>query len=116
MIWFNKGNSLFPISFDTIDWFSRMDFDDVPFSPGWFVVYNLPWYSKIAFAPNSFLASSKAFLKLVLYLGKPEDFAILKTEVPSFSICSLRLAISDFFISVCIKTIVPGDVLELIMS
>ena len=79
-------------------------------------MYSFPWYSKIALGPNSFLASSNAFLKFVLYFGKPEDLAILNTEEPSFFMCCLRLATSDFFISVCMKTIVLGDVFELIIS
>ena len=70
----------------------------------------------MALGPNSFLASSKAFLKLVLYFGKPDDFATLKTEEPCFSICCFKLATSDFFISVCINTIVLGEVFELIIS
>ena len=36
----------------------------------------------MALGPNSFLASSNAFLKFVLYFGKPEDLAILNTEDP----------------------------------
>ena len=70
----------------------------------------------MAFGPSSFLASSNAFLKFVLYLGKPDDFATLKTDVPFSLIYSFRVATSDFFISVWIKTIVLGEVFELMMS
>ena len=70
----------------------------------------------MALGPSSFLASSNAFLKFVLYLGKPDDFATLKTDVPFSLIYSFRVATSDFFISVWIKTIVLGEVFELMMS
>ena len=83
-----------------MDFFIKIDFDIASSSPGWFVVYKFPRYSKIAFGPSSLLASSKAFLKLVLYFGNPEDFERLNTDVPSFFICFLRFATSDFLISV----------------